>query len=175
MSFEKFLHERIEEKIGSTAAWLTTAMVCDPGRGLVALESYVFFREDAVHEHEIVFWADGPHDEAALRVRGLDLTRMLYLRKRESLRANRRWHPQSDEPMRFMSEEAHPFHMLCLDKRFYDRLWEIQDWTVSSGLRATLAAITAYHSDPFEASQISRVVSAGGEGRTTFPGTQPAW
>jgi len=52
---------------------------------------------------------------------------------------------------------VHPFHRYRIENKFVQEMWEIQEWTRSEALRASLAEVLSYRSDPKEAELLAQV------------------
>ena len=159
MLTEHLVYERAEAASRLDEAFLVTAVAHDRSRSLIVRESHVFFPGREVHRHEIVFQdaSIAPNMEAVVR-QARDHTRKLGLFSGASRSWSDRWFPaQGVATVELSRVEECPFHEYLLAGKFRDDLWEIQDWTTSRALRATLARVTSYRFDVAEAALLARI------------------
>lgn len=157
---EEIIYEQTDEVPGQGALLFVTAVIHDEARGRVTRESHVFLPRENRHLHEISFSPRGRLSEAALLAGCVRATHRLFaaqLARAGNERAS------GGEELSYATRrlEAHPFHDFRLRQQFLDEMWEIQDWTVSPGLREALARVTRYRADSAEAELLGRIFARG--------------
>jgi hypothetical protein len=155
---EEIIYEKADAVADRGAVFFVTVILRDEARGRMTRESHVFLPSEKRHLHEI---EDAPLTRAvAGPAAGLASTHGLLARHLVRTGNER---ATGGEGLSYVTHRlaAHPFHGFRLRNEFADALWEIQDWSLSPGLRAALAGVTRYRFDSAEAELLGRIFAAG--------------
>ena len=156
---EEIIYEQADEVPGHGTLLFVSVLSRDEQQNRVTRESHVFHPGEERHLHEINHFSRGCADDDTLRADCVRATHRLFAD--QLLRAG---NPRASggEGVAYATRrlDAHPFHDLRLRGKFLATMWEIQDWTVSPGLRDALGRVTRSRADASEAALLARIFSA---------------
>jgi hypothetical protein len=157
---EEIIYERSDAAPGQGPLLFVTVVLRDEARDRVTRESHVFLPRENRHLHELEFAPRRRADRAAVLAGCIRATHRLFAD--QLVRAGNE-RASGGEGLSYATRrlDAHPFHDFRLRRQFLDEMWEIQDWTISPGLRDALARVTRYRADSAEAELLGRIFAAG--------------